>query len=667
MQLFRNRRARRVVFAITATAGMIGLPILGTDSVSAAAGDPQYFKVIVNYVGEQVATDNTGVGITVDGTAVTNLFAIDIDSNPNTLNIVSEPLLLNLGQSGRTIAFSETNGSVNLADYTTTSSCNEHYKVIDPTWDDATHSGSLFVFPVIRYDCFITNTRKPANLTLTNVATESSIAPGAVVHYTISAKNTGSSTATNVALTTDKSATVSSCTIGVAAATNPAPTLAPGKTLVCKASYTVPATVTGAAVVNTATVTSPSDSTLPSPAASTVTIDYPVVASLVAPPVIPPLLNAVTPVRLFDTRVGEAQGLISVTKKVYGGAVELKVKVTGVGGVPETGASAISLNVTAVNPAGTGFVTVYPCGTRPGVSSLNYTAGQIVANAVIAPVSAAGEICLYSSVDTNLIGDLNSWIATAAGFVATTPARLVDTRSGEAQGLIPVTKKLYGGGGELQIRVAGVGGIPVTATAAVSLNVTAVGPAGTGFVTAYPCGTRPGVSSLNYTAGQIVANAVIAPLSAAGDICLYSSVDTNLLIDVNGSFATGSSFNSLTPARLVDTRIGESQGLIAVTKKVYGGATELRVKVTAIAGVPSAGVAALSLNVTAVDPVGTGYVTVYPCGTRPGVSNLNYTAGQIVANAVITPISATGDICLYSSVDTNLLIDINSWFAMGSA
>lgn len=66
---------------------------------------PQYFKVIVNYVGEQVATDNTGVVITVDGIAVTNLFAVDTDANPDTLNIVSEPLLLNLGQSGRTIAF----------------------------------------------------------------------------------------------------------------------------------------------------------------------------------------------------------------------------------------------------------------------------------------------------------------------------------------------------------------------------------------------------------------------------------------------------------------------------------------------------------------------------------------------------------------------------------
>lgn len=116
----------------------------------------------------------------------------------------------------------------------------------------------------------------------------------------------------------------------------------------------------------------------------------------------------------------------------------------------------------------------------------------------------------------------------------------------------------------------------------------------------------------------------------------------------------------------MDTRSGESQGLIAVTKRVYGGATELRVKVTASAGVPAAGVVAVSLNVTVVDPVGTGYVTVYPCATRPGVSSLNYTAGQIVANAVISPLSATGEICLYSSVDTNVLIDINSWFATAS-
>ena len=72
---------------------------------------------------------------------------------------------------------------------------------------------------------------------------------------------------------------------------------------------------------------------------------------------------------------------------------------------------------------------------------------------------------------------------------------------------------------------------------------------------------------------------------------------------------------------------------------------------------------AVSLNVTAVGPVGAGYVTVYPCGARPNASNLNFVAGQTVPNAVITPVSANGEVCFYASVNTEILADINGWFA----
>ena len=53
----------------------------------------------------------------------------------------------------------------------------------------------------------------------------------------------------------------------------------------------------------------------------------------------------------------------------------------------------MSLNVTVVDPAGPGYVTVFPCGAQPTVSSLNYIVGQTIPNAVIAPLSAAGEVC----------------------------------------------------------------------------------------------------------------------------------------------------------------------------------------------------------------------------------------------------------------------------------
>ncbi|MEY4230883.1 MAG: hypothetical protein RLZZ362_1732 [Actinomycetota bacterium] len=120
---------------------------------------------------------------------------------------------------------------------------------------------------------------------------------------------------------------------------------------------------------------------------------------------------AVSPVRVFDTRPTEVQGAVSVTKQKYGGGNVLRVRVTGVAGVPSSGVGSVSLNVTVVDPVGAGFVTVFPCGELPGVSSLNYVAGQTVPNAVIAPVSAGGEVCFFSNVDTHLLADVNGWFA----------------------------------------------------------------------------------------------------------------------------------------------------------------------------------------------------------------------------------------------------------------
>ena len=78
---------------------------------------------------------------------------------------------------------------------------------------------------------------------------------------------------------------------------------------------------------------------------------------------------------------------------------------------------------------------------------------------------------------------------------------------------------------------------------------------------------------------------------------------------------------------------------------------------------PAGGVAAVSLNVTATNPEGDGYVTVSACGPREQVSSLNYGSGETVANAVLAPVSANGTICLYSQTPTDIIVDINGWFA----
>jgi hypothetical protein len=74
-------------------------------------------------------------------------------------------------------------------------------------------------------------------------------------------------------------------------------------------------------------------------------------------------------------------------------------------------------------------------------------------------------------------------------------------------------------------------------------------------------------------------------------------------------------------------------------------------------------VGAVSINITATETHASGYVTVYPCDTRQEVSNLNYTSGQTVANAVIARLSITDTICVYAQTPVDIIIDINGWYS----
>ena len=51
----------------------------------------------------------------------------------------------------------------------------------------------------------------------------------------------------------------------------------------------------------------------------------------------------------------------------------------------------------------------------------------------------------------------------------------------------------------------------------------------------FPCGEeQPLASNVNYAAGQVVPNAVLAKVGTGGRICVYTSSGTDLLIDVTG-------------------------------------------------------------------------------------------------------------------------------------
>ena len=263
------------------------------------------------------------------------------------------------------------------------------------------------------------------------------------------------------------------------------------------------------------------------------------------------------------------------------------------------------------------------------------------------------------------VGPVEVGAVGSRSFVAVSPARLLETRPGSSTvDGVSAGGGLVSGGGVVRVPVAGRGGVPSSGVGAVVVNVTVVDAQGSGYVSVYASGgPRPLASNLNFVAGQVVPNLVITSLGADGRIELFASAGVQLLVDVMGWFPVGGSFNGLSPARLLETRPGSStvDGVSAGGGLVSGGGV-VRVPVAGRGGVPSSGVGAVVVNVTVVDAQGSGYVSVYASGgPRPLASNLNFVAGQVVPNLVITSLGADGRIELFASAGVQLLVDVMGW------
>jgi cyclophilin family peptidyl-prolyl cis-trans isomerase len=336
--------------------------------------------------------------------------------------------------------------------------------------------------------------------------------------------------------------------------------------------------------------------------------------------------------------------------------------------VPNT-ATAVSINVTVVSPNAAGFITVYPCGvTRPLASNVNFIAGQVVPNGVIAAIGNNGKVCFYASQTTDIIVDVAGWF-TGESFIGATPKRLVDSRDGTGTAVAKLTSATPLAVQITNLSVTTATGssttIPTNISAA-ALNVTVVNPEAAGFITVYPCDvTRPNASNVNFVSDQVVANGVVAPVSTSGQVCLFSSVPTDIIVDLAG-WLGGSSFTGATPKRLVDTRDGTG-GLsrqLTNTDELSVAIRSIDLTVSGSTQSVPVGATAAALNVTVVSPSGAGFVTVYPCGvTRPLSSNLNYVAGDVVANNVVAPIGSNGNVCLFTSSDTDIIVDVAGYFS----
>jgi hypothetical protein len=273
------------------------------------------------------------------------------------------------------------------------------------------------------------------------------------------------------------------------------------------------------------------------------------------------------------------------------------------------------------------------------------------------------------SVDAyRLISQWTTTTSTSAGtsqgplsFVPLTPCRVVDTRN---------TTGAFGGPElpglsmrEFDLPNSGCN-IPATAVAYV-LNVTAIPSGSLGYLSIWPSGqTRPVVSTLN-SDGRTKANSAIVPAGTNGGVSVYVTNPTHLIMDISGYFvptasSSGLQFFPLTPCRIVDTR-GTSSGLGGPF--LSGGQSRDFPVLSSTCNVPS-NAQAYSLNFTAVPHGPLIYLSAWPTGQgQPSTSVLNAPTGSVTANAAIIPAGVGGSITAYGSSDTDLIIDINGYFA----
>jgi len=393
---------------------------------------------------------------------------------------------------------------------------------------------------------------------------------------------------------------------------------------------------------------------------------------------------ALSPARLLDTRTGSTtiDGVGAGTGAL--GPRETRVlQVGGRGGVPSSAVTAAALNVTAVNPSSAGYLTVWSgTGVTPLASNLNLNPGRTIPNLVISQLDSSGRVSIYngSSAATQVVVDVQGYLPSGTSYVPMTPVRLLDTRN-DAPFLQTTVDGIDQGigalpaNGEFDLEIGGRAGIPAMIGAAV-LNVTAVTPPGAGYITAWPFGTsRPLASNLNLNPSLTIPNLVIAGVgSRTGNsaVSLYngSGKGTHLIADLQGYFPTASSYTALVPKRLLDTRSGQvsCDGLKQYSGGgAIGAGARLDLTVTDRCGgaIPSAGVGAIVLNVTAVLPANAGYVTVWPTGAaQPLASSLNLNPGTTIPNTVIAKVGAQGQISIYNggSGPVDIVVDTEGWF-----
>jgi len=354
-----------------------------------------------------------------------------------------------------------------------------------------------------------------------------------------------------------------------------------------------------------------------------------------------------------------------------GVAAPRSLQIGGLFGVPAD-AVAVVLNVSAVSPTAAGFLTVYPKGAgKPGTKNLDFAIGSTTSNLVTVAlgsgvVANAGQVLIATSAgSTNVIVDVVGYYKPDTGSYLTTVSPALALNTDSAVPKAPISSTVA-----RDIKIAGLFGVPTDVTAVV-LNVRTLAPSAAGWLTIYPKGTtKPVTKNVTFAAGQSVSNTVIVKLGTgaaanAGSISIANSAgSTNVIVDVVGYFSsssTGGRYFTKTAVRTFNTADGTGGSLA----KIGAGAT-VKLTIASRSGIPSTGVKAILMNVSASGRSAAGGITVSAAGsTKPSVNQVYGAANTTMSNMVVSALGETpGKVNIFNTAGTtDVMADLAGYFA----
>ena len=368
---------------------------------------------------------------------------------------------------------------------------------------------------------------------------------------------------------------------------------------------------------------------------------------LFVPPAAAGRFHPLTPARILDTRT---------TFTPLRANSDQQVPVTGVGGVPASGVSAVVLNATVADPAAKGHLQLYPTSSKPTnpTSNVNWRPGRTAANAVTVKVGTGNTVGMM--VDTgsvNVALDVVGWYGDATDrtgdyYHPSTPSRILDTRTA---GNGPAVNS----SADRTLVVAGHGGVPASGASSVVMTLTATQASTSSYVQVYPTGNKPArpTSNTDIVPGQTVAALVTVPIGTNGSVQLHvNQGSVHLIADVLGYYTTsGSRFVPMAPSRLLDSRVSGTP---------VDSSSDRTVIVAGQNGVP-ADATGVVVNTTGVAASQSLNLEMYPTGDKPSprTSVLDLQDEMGVADLVIMPIGRGGGVNLSANTGhSDVVLDV---------